>query len=155
MRTLSLLSVLLALVSPSVTFADGFNSSPLSNKELSQIRGGYLMAGGLLIDFSINTKTIIDDVTVRDLQIASTLQNQPALDNSNLQKVIQVGQNNSAIPQELLDRLPTIATIIQNSEDNKVIQNLNTLNINVQNAAVFNSGNLSGVINNSTINSLR
>lgn len=147
-------SAVLALLIPAMVQAESFASSPLSNRELANIRGGYLMAGGMLIDFSIDTKTFIDSVEVRNLQIVSTA-NQQALDPSNLQKVIQIGQNNAAIPKELLDNLPSIATIIQNSDDNKVIQNLNTLNLNVQNAAVFDSGNLGSVLNNSTINSLR
>ena len=132
-----------------------FDSAPVSNQELSEIRGGFLNAGGLLIEFGINIKTFLDGNLQKDISF-STVKNDALEKNSDqLRQAIQVGNNNQAIPQELLDKLPAIVTIIQNSDDNKIIQNINTLDINVSNTRSLIDRQIGANTSKATVDSLR
>lgn len=156
-------SILLTLLASAIVAPAGVASASsigkamggkaLSNNELSEVRGAYLNAGGLLIEFGMSSTTLIDGIVQRDIQFGTS--SGETIDSSQIKQVIQVGDNNAQIPQEVIDGLPDMVTIIQNSEDNRVIQNITNLDVQVSNARVYFDGNLSTAISNSAIGALQ
>jgi hypothetical protein len=114
---------------------EGFNSPPLGNAQLAQLRGGFIAPGGLTIDFSLTSQTLVDGVIQRDLTLNSKqLQN---IDVQQLKQVIQIGANNNFESLDALRDNPGLVTVIQNTRDAAVIQNFNTLDLQVNNFREF------------------
>ena len=115
---------------------DSFSrSEALSDNELAGLRGGFISVGGLTIDFALNTRVLVDGVTQSSFTINSS-----SLDDllpENLQRIVTVGQNNTNEALDELMRDPSVLTVIQNSEDNRVIQTFNQLDVTVSNTESF------------------
>lgn len=124
MRNKNSLAVIMALFVASAlgnnARADDFTDmrvAALSPGEMDSLRGGFLMAGGMTIDFSI----------IRQSSVNGQLQQQLSFDSRDLARL---GNSNS----EIFKQIPNLTTIIRNSADNALIQNLNTLNITATNS---------------------
>lgn len=108
---------------------------PVSDAELSKMRGGFITPGGLIIDFAISTRTLVDNQVISDVTYnAETLQNLSSGDE--LKNLIQIGGNNSLALDELANN-PNIGIVIQNSLDEKVIQQFSILDVTVENFTKF------------------
>ncbi len=128
---LMMISVMLIGLMPCAAMAKPvsiFGVAPVPDNELAKQRGGFIAPGGLVIDFSLTSQTIINGDVLRDLKLSSdqlqTVQN--------LRQVIQIGDNNKFEDPSNLNN-PSLTTIIQNSLDGTVIQNVNVIDIMVQN----------------------
>jgi hypothetical protein len=113
----------------------GFNSETVvDDSELAEVRGKYISAGGLIIDFAIQTRTIIDGNLVNDV----TLTTSEALDyaNSEISKIVQVGQNGQGVAR-LAETQGTVVQVIQNNLNDVTVQNLNTLDLDVHNTSEY------------------
>lgn len=133
---------------------DNFNRSiPVPNSELAKMRGGFITLGGLTLEFGLQTRTVIDGVTEADIFISTNnLQN---IDTNALQRVIQVGANNNAAALNELMSNPSLLTVIQNSDDNKLIQNFNVLSLDVQNLQAFQNQQMTSAIELGNIQSIQ
>jgi hypothetical protein len=110
---------------------DLFGMAPVGDNELSKHRGGFITPGGLQLDFALTTSTIINGELQRSLTVASnSLQN---LTTEQMRQVIQIGDNNNFDNVDAVLNNPSVTTVIQNSLDGTVIQNFNTLDLNVDN----------------------
>ena len=120
-----------ALAMPDMLEEDVFGTAPVADEVLAQKRGGFITVGGLQIDFALTTRTLIDGVLERDLTVRST--SLQGLDVDQLRQVIQIGQNNDFQSLDEVLNNPGVVTVIQNSADDRVIQNFNVLDLNVSN----------------------
>lgn len=126
----------------------GEDAQMVSNADLSEMRGGFISAGGFTLNFGLTTTTTIDGMVQSTLNLTSdTLHGAVP---TNLQQLIQTGQKNQAVtPANVANN---VLTVVQNTANNQVIQNSNVLNMTVNNVntfrfqqALFNS-RLSGVM---------
>lgn len=128
-------------------------SATVSNNELSDIRGGFIDAGGMRIDFGLTTRTIVNGVVEREVTI-NTNGSSTSLKPSELQQVIQIGDKNVALPGEIKN-IPGLLTVIQNNVDNTVIQNVNMLNVKVTNLSSYQLQTMVPLLNQGNISSIR
>lgn len=111
------------------------HSEAVPDSELAKMRGGFITPGGLMIDFAITTRTLVDGAKVSDITMtAQDLQNLSS--SQDLQKLIQIGGGNSVELNELANN-PNVGVVIQNSLDEKVIQQFSILDVTVQNFEQF------------------
>jgi hypothetical protein len=114
---------------------DLFGVAPLPDEVLEKERGGFVAPGGLRIDFTLTSRTLVNGNLERDVALLSNQLSNVQADQ--LRQVIQIGQNNQFHNvQEVIDN-PAVTTIIQNSLDGTVIQNFNILDLNVNNLSQF------------------
>lgn len=122
--------------------------SMLRDEELAQIRGGSLSIGTLQIDFGLTTRTLIDGQVEREITVDTvTLQ---GIDPASLRQIIQVGTDNVVVP-DVVDRLPGLVTIIQNSVDSTVIQNFSILDVTASNLQDYHLQTLVPQLNQSAV----
>lgn len=114
---------------------DGFtgdtfsNSTRVDDATLSKQRGKFIAAGGLTIDFALQSRVLVDGLAQNDVTISSDALE--AITGSNLQHIIQVGQGNTLEALNQLQQNPNVVTVIQNSQDDRIIQTLNQLDLTV------------------------
>lgn len=122
---------------------DEFLSNKVDDSELSNMRGGFSF-GGVNFDFVLNTRAMIDGQLVHDAVLNSAeLQN---FDPQSFQQMIQVGDLNG-ITVANLENIQSLVTIIQNTRDNTMIQQINQLDITVQNIGVLQNVNFNQELN--------
>ncbi len=158
-------ALLLSLAMPAHAFIDDVPDSgadaeaffgaenKVSDEELSGMRGAYIDANGLEVNFTLTTQTIIDGRVVHEVRL--TPQVTPTFNVNDLSKLVRVGEGNIAYPQELLNDANRIMTVIQNTNDNTVIQNLNLLDLEVDNVQDFYNQQMTGMVNFSAVRALR
>lgn len=139
--------LIMSAATPAVAFQDSPNVSDngfdvlfndaqsLNDDELDNMRGGFITSNGMLIDFVFSTNTLVDGQLINQVVInsadPSTLNG--SLNNS-LQKIIQVGDGNSAFSEGVdINSLPNVLTIVQNNLNDLTIQQLNILDLSVKN----------------------
>jgi hypothetical protein len=129
-------AALLSGVSPSLAEAldNPMREVALADSELEELRGGFLLAGGLVIDFALYQQTVIDGELRRELQL-STQNLMQTMQPEDFRTVIQIGEGNVGLGS--LAEIPGIVTVIQNTMDNTMIQNLSNLDIAVANLAAI------------------
>ena len=132
------------------TFA---NSAEVSDDELATMRGGFISMNGLTIDFALSTRTIIDGVTQSDILISSN--NIDDLTTESLKQIVQVGEGNNVEALNQLSQNPTILVLVQNTVDNKVIQNLNVLDIAVANVQEFEYNSLTSMVDLGLVSAIK
>jgi hypothetical protein len=95
---------------------------------LSDMRGGFVSAGGLTINFGLLSTTWVNGSPATSLSVSSAANAVP----QNLQQLVQVGSNNTftVTPATLGSN---VLTLIQNNVNNTVIQNENKLDVTVSN----------------------
>lgn len=115
--------------------SDSFaNSTPVGDEELSNQRGKFF-TGGLTIDFALTSRVLVDGVVQSNLSISSA--NLENIVPADLQRIVQVGTGNVNAALDELQKNPNIVTVIQNSQDNRLIQTLNQLDLTVNNVEAF------------------
>lgn len=119
-------------------------ASIAQDSTLSEMRGGFVFAGGLKINFGLmSTTTIIDQVTqaVSKSTVNLSTDGLNGVTPQNLQQLIQAGAGNqTAVPAS---NVPiNVLTVVQNTANNQVIQNQNVLDITVSNLAAFRNSQL-------------
>ena len=116
-------------------------ASVTTDSTLSEMRGGFVSAGGLLINFSLQSFTAING----EVQPQSVLNlNSNGLNGvlpGTLQQLLQSGNgNHAAVPASAVPI--NVLTVVQNTSNNQVIQNQNILDITVNNLAAFRAQQL-------------
>jgi len=127
---------------------DSFGVAPVSNQELSKIRGGFIAPGGLVIDFALSNQTIINGELLNEISINSA--ELTSIDVKNLQQFIQIGQSNDFGSLDEILGSAGLVTVIQNTLDETVIQTISSLDVTVEN---FNEYQNSVPLNNALDNS--
>lgn len=137
------LTILLAacLVCPALSAARADGVLPeeemLSDHEMETLRGGGIMAGGMIMDFSLFQKTLINGELQAELQLDSN-EIMSQLDMQDMHRLIEVGNGN--VPLSSVQDIPGIVTVIRNSADDSLIQNMGDLNLDVSNIAAVRQG---------------
>lgn len=121
-----------------------FNSEAVSDEELSDMRGGYLLAGGLKIDFAINSQTLVDGVLQNEVGF-STKDLSPDVPSST---IISIGENNVISKESIVGQdVGSVLTIIQNAVDSKLIQKFTTVDIEATNYRAIMANNIASELN--------
>ncbi len=110
---------------------DIFGVAPVDDTELADIRGGFIAPGGLMIDFTLTNQTIINGETLADISVNS--EELSGVNIEDLQRFIQVGENNRFESVDEILRNAGLVTVVQNSLDGTVIQTISTLDVTVHN----------------------
>lgn len=131
-----LLSMTLPVIAPANAFeameeGNPFGVAPVADEELAEVRGTFIPIGGLLIDFALSNETIINGQTVSGITLSSAELASAELEN--LHRFIQIGENNKFESVAEILNSAGLVTVIQNSLDETVIQNLSQLDVTVQN----------------------
>lgn len=105
----------------------------VSDSELSKMRGGFITAGGMNIEFGLTSETIIDGAVRNQFTISSDMVQK--IDNSQLVSIIENGVGNNQLPK--IADVPGLVTVIRNTVDGSTIQHYNMLDIVVSNTADF------------------
>lgn len=128
-------------------------ASAVSDEELAGMRGGFLTAGGLFIDFAINTRTLVDGVLQNELAInTQNIQNTSSGDLHQLITVSQDGINKQAL-NDIINNT-SLLNVLQNSRNNTVIQTISTLDITASNLGALENGRLTNGLDFQNINAL-
>lgn len=146
---------MLAINTPAL--ADGLETwQAVSDAELDDMRGGFLSAPGVEISFGIETSVLINGVlqtsTVFNVDDAAQ-----ALQDSASGAIVNLVQNGpgNSFPAEGLGLSSGVLTVIQNSLDNQLIQNLTTIDVAVTVLDAFRSSNFTSALNQQLIDSLQ
>ena len=140
-----IVSFLAVLIAPPSVFAatldlkDSFNGGDLfsqevklSDAELDNLRGGFVLGNGTIVDFAFTSSTFLDGQSVSEVTLNSI--NPGTLDSDLLKSIVQLGSNNTVLEA---GSLPNAITIIQNSFDNVKIQQFNILDLSIKNYGNF------------------
>ena len=114
-----------------------FKVASISDDDLSDMRGGFLFAGGLRLDFGLTSTTAINGVIKSSFSFNTSRFNGTLP--VNLQQAIQVGTGNNFTSPASAATSQTVLTLVQNTSNNAVIQSSNVLNLSVSNLANFNA----------------
>lgn len=132
------------------------------DEELSELRGGFISADGLEINVGLEQLVMIDGSLKTQFRLnLSGLSRKPdqaqaaSTDQSKLLQFIQTGDKNLVTPDVPANFSAGALTIIQNSLDAQVIQNLTLLRVDVSRFSQFRTGALGEAINLEMIRSLR
>jgi hypothetical protein len=163
---IALLAAMILSLWPLAAGADDLSSTAVaSDQELAAMRGGFVTGDGLLVTFGIERAIYVNGVldtasnfTVSRIDGVSGLQ-QPAsaLAAGDAVKVIQIGPAGSNIfsPGKITTNiLPGSFTVIQNSLNNQVVNNITTINASVTNMNLFRNLNLTTSISEQVIHGL-
>jgi len=149
LRTAMLLSLVLALASPVLAGPEALNElQAVNDRELDSMRGGYMSSAGLEITFGIETAVFIDGI----LQAITTFNSISPVVNLPDSRVI--GQNTGLIStsggplgQSGLSSMDAEAvsshlfTIVQNSQDHKIINTITQINATVSSLSLYRQNN--------------
>jgi hypothetical protein len=161
-----ILGVFALLILPTLAGSDELSAAKIAtDQELNEIRGGFVSDQGLQIAIGIERAVYINGVldtastinfsTINGTGIPQASIASTALSNSAL-NLIQLGGNNTFSPNSISGNLiPGGLTVIQNSLDRQLIQNMTVINAAVTNLNLFRNMNLTSMINSQLIHSLR
>ena len=128
-------------------------ATAVSDEELSTQRGGFITMGGMLIEFGLTTRTLVDGVAQNDISINS--ENLQQITPDALRQVTQIGGGNNVGTLDALANNPGLLNVIQNSSNDKLIQNLSNLDIGVSNVATFKDQALTAIVDFQAVSALR
>lgn len=107
----------------------------VSNEDLSNIRGGFITSSGMVLDLGLATETIVNGITVQSTTLSpEALKN---VDPSTLRTLVRVTEGGANAEKLNLDNVPEIVNVIQNEASNVKIDQITSLNIDVQNVQQF------------------
>jgi hypothetical protein len=147
-----LLTVCLACSSPALASGLLMEEEALTEHEMEQLRGGGIMAGGMVIDFALFQQTLINGELRTELQLSSN-EMMNSLQPGDMQTLIQIGNGNA--PLSAIQDIPGLVTIISNSVDNSVIQNMSNLNLDISNIAAARQSAIAPMLEFQMIGSMR
>ncbi len=101
--------------------------------ELKDIRGGVLLANGYILDFAIETVTMVDGIVQAQSVLSATVSDEiiQTLAAASTSSITQIG-NGNVLPQELNDQLTSIITVVQNSKPQTDISQLTNADFNLR-----------------------
>lgn len=126
---------------PGITAQPSDSWSRASDSELDQLRGGFTLANGVNVDFSLDRVTYLNDALV-----ASTSFQLPG--NAALFQ-------NGGLNQAPVMTGPALGSVIQNNLDNQVIKNVTDINIAVSNLKNMDLNSRGMVFNNLILPNVR
>jgi hypothetical protein len=98
----------------------------LESDALDDMRGGFVVSNGMVIDFSFSSNTLVDGQLINQLVLNSTESIQHSLQN-----IIQIGEGHSAFKGAAMKDLPQVLNIVQNNLDDLTIQQVNLFDLEV------------------------
>lgn len=126
----------------------------LDDTTLDTMRGGFITSNGMHIDFQLVTRSMVDNAILQETMIDSRALNN--IDLNSLRTIVQVGdQNLSSLSAADVLQNPQVLSVIQNTLNDKVIQNLSVLDVNVTNVRNFNIQALVPIIDNQAVSALQ
>lgn len=158
MRTPILILVLISSVLGFTSVADAASLvdhrpferlQPVSNSRLHQLRGGFTISiGGVSVSVGGEQATYINGHLVASLDLTGMPLPPQAL------RVIQNGSKNVFNPASVEVPADTIATVIQNSLDKQLIQNINVMNVTITSQALARAQALESTLRSSILSRL-
>lgn len=107
----------------------------VSNEELSDIRGGFLTSSGMILDLGLTTQTLVNGNTVQQTVLSpEALKN---VDPATLRTLVRVTEGGASAEPLTTSDVPEIVNVIQNEANNVKIDQITSLNIDVQNVQQF------------------
>lgn len=105
-------------------------TAKVSDGELDTVRGKFIKAGALEISFGLTVGTFINGAIVQDFRLDAEAV-RGGIQPENLVRQIQIGPDNSSINPASFSEVPGLISVVQNSLDNQLIQQLNLLDAQV------------------------
>jgi hypothetical protein len=163
LRVAMLLQLALASAGPVLAEPETLDElQAVNDRELDSMRGGYASSGGLEISFGIEQAVFIDGI----LQAVTTFNSGSAT--GNLPDPRVVGQNTGLIsasgvqlvlgglaPMDTEAVRSHLFTVVQNSQDNKIIDNITQINATVSSLGIYREMNLLSSLQHQLINARR
>lgn len=115
------------------------SSEKVNEEGLDDIRGAYIASNGITIDFGFMTQTLVDGVIVSGNFFGQNPESSGQL--------VQISDNGISVKELEVGGLASFVTIIQNSSDNRLIQQLNMLDIDIKNFQGFRNQSIVPTIN--------
>ena len=141
---------------------DPFTPWPrIPDQELANLRGGFITADGLNINIGLEQLTMIDgavkshyNLDLSGLGLTSGGPNLASADQNKLIQLVQNGGNNFVTPDVIANYTGGALTVIQNSQDSQLIQNLTLLQLDVSGISQLRSNTLGLSIGQQLVRSL-
>lgn len=163
-RIFAALAMGLAVLLTRVAYAGdplGFRDlEPASDQEINGMRGGYVTEGGLNFSFGVEQAIYVNGVlkATNTLNIAKEGPGLPqAIPGTagNTPTVVQIGPGNTFLPADLDQLQSGFFTVVQNSMDQQVIQNINKINATISVLGLQREINRTGTMSQQLIQTLR
>lgn len=120
--------------------------SGLSDQELDMLRGGFVTAGGLHIDFSLRSMVLVNGEAVMQSVIGPSAAGLPQLQQLSQSAIAGAGT---------LVLSSGLHTLIQNDLDNQTIQSFKVLDVQVANLANLRGMEIRNRVDRGIVESLR
>jgi hypothetical protein len=129
----------------------------LPDPALAEQRGGFINAEGLKVAVGLESLVRINDEVRSEVALQLPDLTELAKGTANIGARVQVIHNGrgNALPEGFADRMSGLGTVIQNSLDDQVIQNLKAMNIEISGVRSLRNGQLKARINSQIVESLR
>lgn len=111
-------------------------SSAVKEEDLGEMRGGFISAGGLEINFGFFAQTIVNG-ELQDSISLSNISSGAAINPADLISIVQIGDGNTLPANIAGGDIGAITNIIQNTLDNQVIQFSSFMNVDVKNMDLY------------------
>lgn len=122
----------------------------VSDGELDTVRGKFIRVGSLEVKFGLTVGTYINGAIVQDFRLdANAVPN--GIQPDNLIRQIQIGPDNSTVSPTQFSDVPGLVSVIQNSLDNQLIQQLNLLDAEISGFGGFKNEQTTQLFNLSQI----
>jgi len=158
-RSLLGLSLFLLLAGPVTARVDlaGEWGAPVPAQALEEQRGGFINANGLKVSVGLESLVRINDELRSNVQVQLPDLTRLAREGGTLGSQVEVIQNGpgNTLPSDLQDRLSGLGTVIQNSLNDQVIQNLKSMNIEISGLRGANTSQIKSRITTHMVESLR
>ena len=130
---------------------------PVPETVLAEQRGGFINAEGLKVSVGLESLVRINDERRSQLSVQLPDLSQVAKGTAELSSQLQVIQNGpgSTLSADAGDQLSGLGTVIQNTLDNQLIQNLKALNIEIGGLQSQRHSQIKSRINTQIVESLR
>lgn len=131
-----------------------------SDQEINGMRGGYVTEGGLNFSFGIEQAIFVDGIlkatnTLNVVKEGAGLPQALQGPSGNTPTVVQIGPGNTFLPTDLEQLQSGFFTVVQNSMDQKVIQNINKINATISVLGLQREISRTGAMNQQLIQTLR
>jgi hypothetical protein len=130
---------------------------PVPEKILEKQRGGFINANGLKVSVGLESLVRINDELRSNVQVQLPDLTRLAREGGSLGSRVEIVQNGpgNTLPSDLQDRLSGLGTVIQNSLNDQVIQNLKSMNIEISGLRGANTSQIKSQITTHMVESLR
>jgi hypothetical protein len=158
-RSLLGLSLFLLLAGPVAARVDlaGEWGAPVPAQTLEEQRGGFINAEGLKVSVGLESLVRINNELRSNVTVQLPNLTELAREGGTLGSQVEVVQNGpgNTLPSDLQNRISGLGTVIQNSLNDQVIQNLKSLNIEISGIRRANTSQIKSQITTQLVESLR